>query len=107
MAFPRTDPELVIWLNNFANVFETHAETLGFATADVTALRNDAAMLNHHGRRGAADLQGRPPIALGLQDADQGRPARRDRAAPPPPPPARSARRPRWSRRASPRGCAS
>ncbi len=47
MAFPRTDPELVIWLNNFANVFETHAETLGFATADVTALRNDAAMLNH------------------------------------------------------------
>ncbi len=47
MAFPRTDPELVIWLNNFANVFETHAETLGFAAADVTALRNDAAMFNY------------------------------------------------------------
>ena len=47
MGFPRTDPELVIWLNNFANVFETHAETLGFTKADVTALRNDAAMLNY------------------------------------------------------------
>ena len=48
MAFPRTDSELVIWLNNFANVFETHAETLGFTTAEVTALRNDTANVNHH-----------------------------------------------------------
>ena len=38
MSFPKTDSELVIWLNNFANVFETHAETLGFTTPEVTAL---------------------------------------------------------------------
>ena len=47
MSFPKTDSELVIWLNNFANVFETHAETLGFTTAEVTALRNDAAMFSY------------------------------------------------------------
>ena len=47
MSFPKTDSELVIWLNNFANVFETHAETLGFTTPEVTALRNDTAVVNH------------------------------------------------------------
>ncbi len=47
MRLPRTDPELVIWLNNFVKVFETHAEALGFTADDITVLRNDAAMLNY------------------------------------------------------------
>lgn len=41
---PRTDKDRVIWLNNFANKFAANATTLGFTTAEVTAVNNDAAM---------------------------------------------------------------
>jgi hypothetical protein len=47
MGFPRTDPELAIWLNNFTTVFEAHATSLGFTAADVNALSADTAMFNY------------------------------------------------------------
>jgi hypothetical protein len=47
MALPRTDNELIVWLNNFAGTFATHATALGFSAADVTAVQNDAVMLQY------------------------------------------------------------
>jgi hypothetical protein len=47
MGFPRTDPELVIWLNNFATIFEERAGELGFTAPEAVAVLNDAAMLNY------------------------------------------------------------
>jgi hypothetical protein len=47
MAMPRTDNELMIWLKQFAQTFATHAPALGFTAADVTAVQNDAAMLEY------------------------------------------------------------
>jgi hypothetical protein len=47
MSIPRTEPELVIWLKNFAQSFGTHAPTLGFTAAEVAAVQADAAMLDY------------------------------------------------------------
>lgn len=47
MGIPRTDNELAVWLNNFSGAFATHAMALGFTAADVTAMQNDAAMLQY------------------------------------------------------------
>jgi hypothetical protein len=47
MAIPRTEPELVIWLGNFAHKFDVHGPALGFSAAEITALQADAAMLNY------------------------------------------------------------
>ncbi|HEX8652816.1 MAG TPA: hypothetical protein VF708_18515 [Pyrinomonadaceae bacterium] len=47
MAFPRGDSDLMVWLNNFAEKFSTHAATLGFTPAEVTAVQDDAAMLQY------------------------------------------------------------
>lgn len=45
MGFPRGDTDLMVWLNNFAEKFATHAPTLGFTAAEVTAVQDDAAMM--------------------------------------------------------------
>jgi hypothetical protein len=47
MAIPRTDNELMVWLNNFASSFASHAAALGFNDAEVAQVRADAAMLNY------------------------------------------------------------
>jgi hypothetical protein len=47
MSIPRTEPELVIWLKNFAQTFATHAPTLGFTAAEVASVQADAAMLDY------------------------------------------------------------
>lgn len=47
MAFPRSDTELALWLKSFAPTFSTHAATLGFTAAEVTAVENDAAMIDY------------------------------------------------------------
>jgi hypothetical protein len=47
MAIPRTDNELMVWLNNFAPAFAAHATALGFTEADVSSVNTDAAMLNY------------------------------------------------------------
>lgn len=47
MAIPRTDTELVLWLNNFSTSFESRAAALGFNEADVNSVKADAAMLNY------------------------------------------------------------
>jgi len=39
---PRSDADLVIWLNNFALKFAANAVALGFLPADVTAVQTDA-----------------------------------------------------------------
>ncbi|MBD0370056.1 MAG: hypothetical protein ICV60_04425 [Pyrinomonadaceae bacterium] len=46
MAFPKADPELVIWFKQFAQGFATHAPALGFTAAEVTSVENDAQMLD-------------------------------------------------------------
>lgn len=46
MPIPRTDNELMVWLNNFSTAFATHAAALGFTAADVTSVAADAAMVN-------------------------------------------------------------
>ncbi|HST53095.1 MAG TPA: hypothetical protein VLJ61_13885 [Pyrinomonadaceae bacterium] len=46
MAIPRTDNELMVWLNNFSTSFVSHAPALGFTDADVNSVKADAAMLN-------------------------------------------------------------
>lgn len=46
MSIPRTDNELMVWLNNFSTAFATHATALGFTEADVSSVQADAAMLN-------------------------------------------------------------
>ncbi|HJQ33266.1 MAG TPA: hypothetical protein VJ866_13850 [Pyrinomonadaceae bacterium] len=47
MRLPRTDSELMLWLNNFDNAFSEHCDTLGFVEADVLSLRADIAMANY------------------------------------------------------------
>ena len=47
MAIPRTDNELMVWLNNFSTSFATHATALGFTAADVSSVGADAAMLSY------------------------------------------------------------
>lgn len=47
MAIPRTEPELVVWLNNFATSYATHAATLGLAPETAEALTRDAAMFQY------------------------------------------------------------
>jgi len=47
MPIPRTDNELMVWLNNFSTSFGSHATALGFAEADVNSVKADAAMLNY------------------------------------------------------------
>src|SRR5947209_10227029 len=47
MSIPRTDNELMVWLNNFSASFSTQATALGFTAADVNSVRADAAMLNY------------------------------------------------------------
>lgn len=46
MPIPRTDNELMVWLNNFSTAFASHATSLGFTEADVSSVNADAAMLN-------------------------------------------------------------
>jgi hypothetical protein len=46
MPIPRTENELMVWLNNFSTAFASHANALGFTEADVSAVNADAAMLN-------------------------------------------------------------
>jgi hypothetical protein len=46
MAIPRTDTELIVWLNNFSTAFATHAAALGFTTAEVNSVNADAAMVS-------------------------------------------------------------
>jgi hypothetical protein len=46
MPIPRTDNELMVWLNNFSTAFATHAAALGFTEAEVASVAADAAMLN-------------------------------------------------------------
>lgn len=47
MAIPRSEPELLIWLKNFAQAFSTHGPALGFTAAEVAAVQADAAMLDY------------------------------------------------------------
>ena len=47
MPIPRTDSELMLWLNNFSTSFAAHATALGFTAADVSSVSADAAMLNY------------------------------------------------------------
>jgi hypothetical protein len=47
MTIPRTDNELMVWLNNFSTTFASHAPALGFTEADVNSVKADAAMLNY------------------------------------------------------------
>jgi hypothetical protein len=47
MPIPRTDNELMVWLNNFSSAFASHAAALGFTDADVNSVKADAAMLNY------------------------------------------------------------
>ena len=46
MPIPRTDNELMVWLNNFSTAFATHAVALGFTTAEVNSVNADTAMLS-------------------------------------------------------------
>lgn len=46
MPIPRSDNELMVWLNNFSTAFASNAATLGFATAEVNSVNADAAMLS-------------------------------------------------------------
>jgi hypothetical protein len=47
MSIPRTDNELMLWLNNFSASFVAQAAALGFTEADVNSVKADAAMLNY------------------------------------------------------------
>lgn len=47
MAFPRGDADLMVWLNNFADKINKYTATLGLTPADVTAVQDDAAMLDY------------------------------------------------------------
>lgn len=47
MAIPRTDNELMVWLNNFAAAFAARAAALGFNEAEGAQVRADAAMLSY------------------------------------------------------------
>jgi hypothetical protein len=47
MAIPRSDTELMVWLNNFVTAFSVHILTLGFVEEDLIAVDNDAKMLRY------------------------------------------------------------
>lgn len=47
MSFPRTDPELSIWLKNFTQALASHAATLGLTPADVASAQADASMFDY------------------------------------------------------------
>lgn len=47
MSIPKGEPELSIWLKNFAQGFATHGPALGFTAAEVAAVQADAAMLDY------------------------------------------------------------
>ena len=47
MPIPRSDTELMVWLNNFSTSFATHAAALGFTEAEADSVNADAAMLNY------------------------------------------------------------
>lgn len=47
MSMPRSEPELTIWLNNFAARFSAHATALGFTAAEASAVQADADMLQY------------------------------------------------------------
>src|SRR5829696_2520509 len=88
MPIPRTDNELMVWLNNFSTAFAAHATALGFTAADVSSVGADAAMLSYL----VGDLVPTYKSALRARSTYKnivvagqlGRPA-----TPPPPPPAR------------------
>jgi hypothetical protein len=44
---PQTDPERVTWFNNFASKLPVHATVLGLTGAEVKAVQDDAAMVDH------------------------------------------------------------
>jgi hypothetical protein len=47
MAIPRSDNELMVWLNNFSTAFASHAAALGFTEAEVNSVNADAAMVSY------------------------------------------------------------
>lgn len=47
MTIPKSEPELVIWLKNFAQAFATHGPTLGFTAAEIAAVQSDATMFEY------------------------------------------------------------
>lgn len=47
MPIPKSEPELVIWLKNFAKNFSTHGPTLGFTAAEIAAVQADAEMFEY------------------------------------------------------------
>lgn len=47
MAIPRSDSELMVWLNNFNTAFAAHAAALGFSDAEVNSNHADTAMVNY------------------------------------------------------------
>lgn len=47
MSIPRTEPELVIWLNHFAQTLNAHGARLGFTPAEIATVSKDAAMLDY------------------------------------------------------------
>ncbi|MDQ3804263.1 MAG: hypothetical protein M3416_10580 [Acidobacteriota bacterium] len=47
MAIPRTEPELAVWLNNFATSFTAHSTALGFNPEVVDDLLRDAAVFQY------------------------------------------------------------
>jgi hypothetical protein len=47
MTIPKSEPELVIWLKNFAQAFAIHGPTLGFTAAEIAAVQADATMFDY------------------------------------------------------------
>ena len=87
MAIPRTDNELMIWINNFAPAFASHATALGFDAAEVSSVNADAAMLSYLVGEVVPTyktaLQARNTYKNLIVSGPLGRPG-----GPPPPPPA-------------------
>src|SRR5215207_3559247 len=102
MPIPRTDNELMIWLNNFSTSFASHATALGFTAAEVSSVGADAAMLSYL----VGDLVPTYKSALKARSTYKnivvagtlGRPA-----TPPPPPPPTGPPPPRGPPRLPPR----
>lgn len=47
MGIPRSDNDLMVWLNNFNTAFAAHAAALGFPDAEVNSLHANTAMVNY------------------------------------------------------------
>src|ERR1044071_7153284 len=47
MPIPRSDSELMVWLNNFNTAFAAHAAALGFSDAEVNSNHADTAMVSY------------------------------------------------------------